>query len=97
MSTFQSIEARTGQAFGPQFQDANASEIDAAVRAAHAAFADWQASDGERRAALLEGLAAGLEAEREALVALADQESGLGLPRLNGGSEEHTSELQSQR
>ena len=84
MSTFQSIEARTGQAFGPQFQDANASEIDAAVRAAHAAFADWQASDGERRAALLEGLAAGLEAEREALVALADQESGLGLPRLNG-------------
>lgn len=82
--TLLSTDARTGQALGPTLPSSSAADIDAAVRAAHAAFADWQASDGERRAALLEALASGLEAERETLVALADQESGLGLPRLNG-------------
>ena len=82
--TLFSTDARTGQALGPAIPSSTAADIDAAVLAAHAAFADWQASDGERRAALLEALASGLEAEREALVALADQESGLGLPRLNG-------------
>ena len=82
--TLQSIDARTGQAFGPVFTDSSAAEIDAAVRAAHAAFADWQASEGSSRAALLEALAQALESSREDLVALADQETGLGLPRLNG-------------
>jgi acyl-CoA reductase-like NAD-dependent aldehyde dehydrogenase len=84
MSPLQSIDARTGQAFGPCFSDASDADIDAAVRAAHAAFADWQASEGHTRAALLDALALALEQDREALVALADQETGLGLPRLNG-------------
>ncbi|MFY8044159.1 MAG: aldehyde dehydrogenase family protein, partial [Rhodoferax sp.] len=84
MTTLQSIDARTGQAFGPSFADSSTADIDAAVRAAHAAFADWQASEGSTRAALLEALALALEQDREALVALADQETGLGLPRLNG-------------
>ena len=84
MSSLQSIDARTGQAFGPSFADSPAADIDAAVRAAHAAFADWQASEGSTRAALLEALALALEQDREALVALADQETGLGQPRLNG-------------
>lgn len=82
--TLQSIDARTGQAFGPRFADSSASEIDAAVRAAHDAFADWQSSDGHIRAALLKALALALEQDRENLVSLADQETGLGLPRLNG-------------
>lgn len=82
--TLQSIDARTGQAFGPTLTSSGASDIDAAVQAAHAAFAAWQASEGRQRAALLQALAQALETDREALVALADQETGLGLPRLNG-------------
>jgi NADP-dependent aldehyde dehydrogenase len=58
--------------------------VDAACDAAAAAFAAWQASSGAQRGALLRALAAGLEADREALVALADQETALGPVRLNG-------------
>lgn len=82
--TLQSFDARSGQALGPTMPSSSTADIDAAVQAAHAAFADWQASDGALRAALLNGLATALETDREALVALADQETGLGLPRLNG-------------
>lgn len=84
MSLLQSINARTGQPFGAALTSSTAADIDAAVHAAHAAFADWQTRDGTQRAALLQGLALALEAQRDTLVALADQETGLGLPRLNG-------------
>ncbi|HYW55348.1 MAG TPA: aldehyde dehydrogenase (NADP(+)) [Polaromonas sp.] len=59
-------------------------EIDNAVSAAQAAAPHWAKSDGPRRADLLNALATGLEAERAELVALADRETKLGLPRLNG-------------
>src|SRR5574343_947854 len=82
--TLQSIDARTGQPLGPTLSSSSAADIDLAVQAAHAAFADWQASEGSSRAALLDALARALESDRQALVALADQETGLGLPRLHG-------------
>lgn len=82
--TLQSIDARTGQPFGTTLSSSSAVDIDTVVHAAHAAFADWQTSEGSSRAALLDALAQALESDREALVALADQETGLGLPRLNG-------------
>ena len=82
--TLQSIDARTGEPFGDTLSSSSAANIDRAVQAAHAAFADWQASEGSSRAALLDALAQALEADREALVALADRETGLGLPRLTG-------------
>ena len=82
--TLQSIDARTGEPFGDTISSSSAADIDRAVQAAHAAFADWQASEGGSRAALLDALAQALEADREALVALADRETGLGLPRLTG-------------
>jgi len=84
MTTLQSLDARTGQALGAALHASSAADIDAAVQAAHHAFADWQSSAGTARAALLNALAAAIESDREALVALADQETGLGLPRLNG-------------
>jgi acyl-CoA reductase-like NAD-dependent aldehyde dehydrogenase len=80
----QSIDARTGEAWGDALQPTTPERLDAAVELASQAFDDWQGSDGERRAALLEGLAAALEAEREALVPVADRETGLGPVRLNG-------------
>lgn len=61
-----------------------ATDVQAAGEAAHAAFATYGASDAATRARLLRGLADGLEAQREALVPLADEETHLGTARLNG-------------
>jgi acyl-CoA reductase-like NAD-dependent aldehyde dehydrogenase len=44
----------------------------------------WRTSTASQRAALLRSLAAGLEADRDELVALADQETALGPGRLHG-------------
>ncbi len=84
MSSLQSLDARSGQPLGQPLAASSAADIDAAVQAAHDTFTEWQSSEGALRAALLNGLATALESEREALVPLADQETGLGLPRLNG-------------
>lgn len=84
MTSLQSLDARSGQSFGPALRASSSADMDAAAQAAHAAFADWQSSEGSLRAALLDALAQALESDRDALVALADRETGLGLPRLNG-------------
>lgn len=84
MSTnFSSYNARTGEVLGT-LTASTAADIDAACTAAAAAFPLWQASTGAQRATLLRALAAGLETGREALVAVADQETALGPVRLNG-------------
>lgn len=82
-STFNSYNARTGAVLGT-LTLSTAADIDAACLAAASAFPLWQASAGAQRAALLRGLADGIEAARESLVALADQETALGPVRLNG-------------
>ncbi len=61
-----------------------AADVDAAARAAQAAFASFGGSDAATRARLLRGLADALESNRERLVALADSETNLGPARLNG-------------
>lgn len=58
--------------------------VNTAARAAHDAFATYGASSAETRAKLLRGLADVLEANREPLVKLADEETHLGAARLNG-------------
>ncbi|MDE2617084.1 MAG: aldehyde dehydrogenase (NADP(+)) [Burkholderiales bacterium] len=84
MSTsFSSCNARTGEVLGTLTASTPA-DIDAVCTAAAAAFALWQAGSGAQRASLLRALAAGLEAGRETLVAMADQETALGPVRLNG-------------
>jgi len=84
MKTLQSFKARTGEPLGVPLPAATPEQVDAAAVAAHAAFAGWSASAGSTRAALLRALAAALEADREGLVALADEETALGPVRLNG-------------
>ena len=84
MSTLQSFNARTGEAYGQAVPATTPEQLHAAIDKAAAAFEDWQASDGVTRANLLNALAAALEQDREKLVELADAETGLGLPRLNG-------------
>ena len=66
------------------FQDTTTSQLDALVSAASHAFATLGASPAATRATLLRGLADALDSGREALVALADQETHLGTARLNG-------------
>ena len=80
----QSFNARTGEVFGNDVPVTTSSELETAIQKANHAYSDWQASDGESRAKLLNGLADAIEADREKLVELADTETGLGLPRLNG-------------
>lgn len=84
MSTLQSFNARTGQAYGVALPATTTTELNTAIDKAGEAFDGWQASDGASRANLLNALAAALEQDREKLVELADAETGLGLPRLNG-------------
>lgn len=80
----QSIEARTGAAIGEHWAESSRAEVDASVQASAAAADAFAATPAAQRAELLRALASALEADRETLVALADRESGLGLPRLNG-------------
>lgn len=80
----QSIDARTHEAFGEPLAETTVEAMNQAVAAAAAAADGWAASDAATRAALLRGLADALEGRREALVTLADRESGLGPVRLNG-------------
>lgn len=58
--------------------------IDTAVARAKAASRTWSQTSPTLRARLLDGLADTLEQHRDELVAIADQESGLGLARLTG-------------
>ena len=66
------------------FIDSTSADVDAAARAAHAAFATYGSSPAATRAKLLRGLADALESQREPLVKLADEETHLGAARLNG-------------
>lgn len=65
-------------------QESTPAQIDAAAERADAAFSSWSSSDAAARAGLLRALAGQLEAERDALVAIADRETSLGPARLTG-------------
>ncbi|WP_394790302.1 aldehyde dehydrogenase (NADP(+)) [Rhodoferax sp.] len=89
----QSIEARTGAAIGAQWSESTADEITQAAAAAAAANDFFAATSAEHRATLLRALSTALEADRTALVELANRETGLGLPRLNGELDRTTFQL----
>ena len=84
MNDLQSFDARSGAAHGEPLRASTADDIHAAAQAAAEAFDTWGSSTSAQRAALLNALASALEADREALVALADTETALGTARLNG-------------
>jgi acyl-CoA reductase-like NAD-dependent aldehyde dehydrogenase len=78
------IQARTGQPFGSPVEAHTAEQVNATANAAAQAFDSWSGSSGAQRAVLLRALATALEADRAALVELADMETALGPVRLNG-------------
>jgi NADP-dependent aldehyde dehydrogenase len=89
----QSIDARTGNPVGAQWPESTLAEIDHAVAAAATVADAFAATSAALRASLLRALSTALEAERTALVAVADRETGLGLVRLNGELDRTTFQL----
>ncbi|MGH3264372.1 MAG: aldehyde dehydrogenase (NADP(+)) [Trebonia sp.] len=77
-----SRDARTGESRGQVTMAADAVAVDAAVRAAHATLDAL--ADRTRRAALLRAAADAVEARADELIAVADAETALGVPRLTG-------------
>jgi NADP-dependent aldehyde dehydrogenase len=93
MTMLQSIEARTGAAIGTPWPDSTPAEIEHTVATAAAVADTFSATSATQRADLLRALANAVEADREKLVCLADRETGLGLPRLNGELDRTTFQL----
>ncbi|NDZ77250.1 aldehyde dehydrogenase family protein [Streptomyces sp. SID10853] len=84
MTTVVSTDARTGAVTRLEVTETGVGEV-ASLTAAAARALPWLAEQGRTgRAALLDAIADGLEADAERITAAADRESGLGLPRLTG-------------
>lgn len=81
--TIQSINPRTGQAFGIVFPETTPAEIEVVIAQSRIAQKSW-GSNVALRIAALNAIADGLDAQMSKLVELADQESGLGATRLTG-------------
>ena len=79
-----SVDPRTGLVVEDVAPESTPDDVDAAVIAAQLAAPVLAALGATGRAAVLEGIADALEADREALVELADRETALGRPRLPG-------------
>jgi NADP-dependent aldehyde dehydrogenase len=82
--TTQSVNPRTGEAFGPVFPDTTSDQTNLIIGKAVEAFPVWAKTSADDRARVLEQLADALDAHIEELVALADSETALGVPRLTG-------------
>ena len=79
-----SVDPRTGLVVEDVAPESTPGDVDAAVVAAQLAGPVLVALGATGRATVLEGIADALEADREALVELADRETALGRPRLPG-------------
>lgn len=86
----QGYDPRTGEPAGEPIPVTPAAEVERAVAAARTAFAAWRSFD---RAAALDAIAAALDEHKDELVALADRETALGLPRLTGEVARTTGQL----
>ena len=77
-----SRDPRTGESRGQVAVEADTAAVDAAVRATHATLDAL--ADRSSRAALLRAAADGVESRAAELIATADAETALGVPRLTG-------------
>jgi len=82
--TFRAINPATGETLEPDFHEALASEVDAALWAAAAASETYRAQPGHARALLLEAIVSEIEGLGDPLLQRAHAETGLPLPRLQG-------------
>ena len=82
--SIQGFDPRSGAAAGLPIAETTAAQVDAACARAHRAFAPWSRLPAAKRATVLEIVAEAIDASAGELVALADNETALGAPRLNG-------------
>jgi acyl-CoA reductase-like NAD-dependent aldehyde dehydrogenase len=92
-ATFTAFDPRRGQPGEQRFHEATPEEVARAAALAGQAFRPWASVPPVERAALLRAIADALQAWREPLVALADQETALGRPRLQGELDRTTGQL----
>ena len=79
---FHAVNPATNAPLAPDFHEASAAEVDHALHAAAAAFANYRARSGAQRATLLETIAAEIEKLGDVLLRRANAETGLPLARL---------------
>ncbi|TAM31848.1 MAG: aldehyde dehydrogenase (NADP(+)) [Rhodanobacter sp.] len=82
--TIQGFNPRSGEPIGNAVAETSAAELDATCTRASAAFSAWSRTPRLVRATILDKVADALDAHTGELAALADGETALGLPRLNG-------------
>ncbi len=82
--TFRAVNPATHSPLDPEFHEVNAAELEHAMAAAAAAFADYRARSGADRAQFLETIAKEIEALGDALLQRAVAETGLPLARITG-------------
>ncbi len=80
----QGYDPRTGAPVGDPVPVTSPQELTAVLRAAELAFPAWSGRPAADRAAALEAVAAALDGHAGELVALADEETALGVARLSG-------------
>ncbi|HUW87649.1 MAG TPA: aldehyde dehydrogenase family protein [Candidatus Paceibacterota bacterium] len=82
--SIRSVNPRTGEEFGPTFEATSSREIDSIIDGAVASFSVWSQTAPKERARVLNHLAESIDSNLDALVAIADLETGLGVGRLTG-------------
>ena len=90
---FQAINPVTGLALEQSFPVSTMEEVEATARAAAAAAPAFAATSAKERAALLRSIADALTSDGEAIIARANLETGLPLPRLQGELARTTGQL----
>lgn len=80
----QSTNPRTGENFGNPIEDTSAEELESIIALSKKSFLEWSSVSPTFRAAALNAIADSLEKNTQPLAELADEETGLGIPRLIG-------------
>ncbi|ONI79364.1 aldehyde dehydrogenase (NADP(+)) [Actinosynnema sp. ALI-1.44] len=91
--TVQGYDPRTGQPYGDPLEVTSDTEVDRLCEAAHSAYLTWSDRAAEDRARVLDLVADRLDGESEALIAVADAETALGVPRLTTELKRTTNQL----
>jgi NADP-dependent aldehyde dehydrogenase len=93
MSTLLSYRPRTGEPVGDPIETTSSEQLDQLVHAATDAAPAWRSSAASERAGVLDAVAAALDADVDALVSIADDETALGDARLRGEVARTTGQL----
>ncbi|ALG07960.1 aldehyde dehydrogenase (NADP(+)) [Kibdelosporangium phytohabitans] len=91
--TVQGYNPRTGQPYGDPLPVTSDTEVDRLCEAAHSAHLAWSGWTAEARARVLDLVADRLDGESDALIAVADAETALGVPRLTTELKRTTNQL----